>query len=237
MLALSPLKDNTAQVVTPVYDSTTPELTCLGVTGWGRVSGVITGSPTITETVLLAPSYDVRVGDYIQVDVGSSVWETVQISDVSGNAGGNLTLTHAALSGAGTATETAYILRSGCADSGESIDLTMDTPVESKKCMFADYGKSGLASVNRNITIETEPYFEGWEQFLMLDNTVGMSMLWVFGDVANDDQGNIVALWIGKKVNTAVSLNNNTLMTHSVSSMVCKDAVLGDDYEIVMAAF
>lgn len=237
MLAMEPLQDNTAQAITPAYDNTTEEIVCLGVDGFGKVSGVITGVPTTTETVLLAPNYDVRVGDYIIVDVGSSVWETKLISAVSGNAPGNLTLTHAALSGAGTATETCYILRTVCAEYGETLDITMDCPVKSKKCMGATYGKSGLASVDRNITIAAEPYFESWEQFLMRDNAVGMGMLAVFGDVDNDDQGNIVALYISKKVVTDVSINNNDIMTQSVSSMATKDATLGDEYEFVMAAF
>lgn len=237
MMALEPLQDNTSQAITPNYDDTTPELVCLDVNGWGKVSGVITGTPTTTETVLLAPNYDVRVGDSIIVDTGSSVWETKLISAVSGNAGSNITITHAALSGAGTATETCYILRSICADYGETLDVTMDCPVEAKKCMGETYGKSGLASVDRNITIETEPYFESWEQFLMRDNAVGMGMLAIFGDISGDDQGNIVALYISKKIVTDVSINNNTLMTQSVSSMAAKDATLGDEYEMVLAAF
>ena len=236
-VALEPTKDNTSQAITPDYDDVTPELVCLGVEGWGRVAGVITGTPTTIETVLLAPNFDVRVGDSIQVDVGSSVWETVLISSVSGDAPGNLTIGHAALGSAGTATETCYILRSICGDTGETLDITMDCPVSSKKCMGKTYGKSSLASVGRNITIESQPYFESWEQYLMLDNAVGMGMMWIFGDISGDDQNNIVALYISKKVNTAVSLNNEELMTQSVSSMACKDATLGNEYEIVMAAF
>jgi hypothetical protein len=201
------------------------------------VSGVITGVPTTTETILLAPNYDVRVGDSIQVDVGSSVWETKAITAVSGDAGSNLTLTHAALSGAGTATETAYILRSICADKGEEFSLTMETPVGSKKCMGETYGKSGLVSMDRNITIESSPYFESWEQFLMRDNAVGLAHLLIFGDISGDDQNNIVALWLSKTVNSAVSPNLDDIMTQSVTGQVAKDSTLGDEYEIVLAAF
>lgn len=237
MVAKEPLQDNTAQAVTPTYDTTTPELVCLDVNGWGKVAGTITGSPTTTETVLLTPNYDVRVGDQIIVDTGAGVWEIKTITAVSGNAPSNLTLTHGTLSGAGTATETCYILRSVCADYGETLSITMETPVESKKCMGETYGKSGLASVDRNITIETEPYFESWEQFLMRDNIVGMGMQAIFGDIDNNDTGNIVALYISKKVNTEVTLNQNTIMTQSVTSMAAKDATLGDEYEFVIAAF
>lgn len=236
-IAKEPLYDRTAQAVTPVYDTTTPELICLDMSGWTKVSGTITGSPTTTETVLLAPNFDVRAGDSIQVNVGAGVYETKLISNVSGNAGGNITITHAALSGAGTATETAYVLRSACADIGETLTLTMETPVESEKCMFAGYGKSGLANVGRTITLEAEPYFTSWEQFLMRDNAVGMGLMAILGDISGDDQGNIVALYIAKKVNTEVTLNNNTIMTQSVTGQAVKDSVLGDDYEFVMAAF
>ncbi len=235
--ARDPYYDRTAQAITPTYDRTTPELVCLDMNGWTRVSGTITGVPTTTETVLLAPNFDVRVGDYIQVDTGSSVWQTKLISAVSGNAGGNITITHAALSAAGTATETAYILRTACADVGETLAITMDTPVESKKCMFSTYGKLGLASMDRNITIESEPFFQSWEQFLMRDNAVGMGLMAILGDIDNDDQNNIVAVYVSKKVVQTVSLNNNDIMTQSVSSMAAKDATLGDEYEFVMAAF
>jgi hypothetical protein len=237
-IALEPTYDYTAQAVTPNYDDTTPYLTCLNMQGWQRMAGTITGVPTTTETVLLAPNFDVRKGqDYIQVDTGSGVWETKLISDISGDAPGNLTISHAELSGAGTATETAYILRSGCADFGSELELTIDTPVAAKECMYQTYGKAGLVSMDRNITITRTPYFESWEQFLMRDNAVGMSIMSIFGNISGDDQNNIVAVWIGKAVNTAVSINNDDLMTNSVTSMACKDAVLGNDFEIVIAAF
>lgn len=232
-----PPYDTTAQSVTPTYDSTTPELVCLAMSGWSKVAGTITGVPTTTETVLLAPNFDVRVGDSIIVDTGSSVWETKTISNVSGNAGSNITITHAALSGAGTATETAYILRVGCADVGESLTITMDCPVAVQKCMFATHGVTGYTNTGRTITIESEPYFQSWEQFLMRDNAVGRGFLAILGDISGDDQNNIVAVYVSKAVNTAVSLNNNDIMTQSVSSQAAKDATLGDEYEFVMAAF
>jgi len=236
-VALEPLYDTTAQGVTPNYDDTTPEVTCLNMDGWSKVAGTITGTPTTTETVLLAPNFDVRVGDDIVVDTGSSVWEIKAITDVSGDAGGNLTITHGALSGAGTATETAYILRSGCADVGETLSVTMSCPVTPQKCMFSTYGKTGLTNVGRTITIDSEPYFQSWEQFLMRDNAVGRSFLAIFGDIAGDDQNNILALYVSKAVNQTVSLNNNDIMTQSVTSQAAKDATLGDEYEIVLAAF
>lgn len=236
-IAKEPLYDRTAQAITPTYDSTTPELVCLDMTGYMRAAGTITGTPTTIETVLLAPDFDVRVGDQIQVDVGSSVWETVDVTSVSGNAGGNVTIGHDALGSAGTATETAYVLRSACADVGESLSITLDNPVETEKCMFEQYGKSGIANVDRNITLESEPYFTSWEQFLMRDSAFGMGLMAILGDITNDDQNNIVAIYVSKKVNTEVSLNNNTIMSQSVNSMAAKDATLGNDYEMVMAAF
>jgi hypothetical protein len=113
----------------------------------------------------------------------------------------------------------------------------MDTPVEDEKCMFASNGRAGLASVDRNITLESQPKFKGLEQFLMRDNLVAMSWQAIFGDIDNDDQNNIVCLYLAKKIVTGVTLNNDAFMSHSVTSMAAKDATLGDEYEIVLAAF
>lgn len=231
--ALEALYDNTAQAVTPVYDFTTSELTCLSVDGFMRVAGIAKGSPTATETILNAPKYDVRKGDQIQIQVSAGVWETKTVTNVSGDAGGDITVTHGTVSTPASATDTVYILRSACADVGESLSLVMECPLEAEKCMFTSYGKKGLVNVGRTITIESEPYFQSWEQFLMRDNAVGMNMMAVLGDTSN----NIVAINVRKKVNAAVTLNNNNIMTTTVSSRGVKDAVLGDEYEMVMAAF
>lgn len=235
-VALSPLYDTTSQAVTPVYDHTTKELTCLGVDGYIRVAGTAYGSPTTTETILATPNYDVRVGDKIQIEVSSGVWETKAISVVSGNAGGNVTLTHAAVSIAADALDTVYILRGACADIRETLSLKVECPVEFEKCMFADYGKTGSANVGRTVTIEAEPYFQGWEQFLMRDNSTGQSMMVVMAEPTKV-LGNIVALYIPKKVVTTVGITNDDLMKNSVTSRAVKDAVLGDDHEFVIAAF
>lgn len=236
-VAVEPAYDNTAQAITPNYDDTTPELICLDMAGYTRVSGTATGVPTTVETILLTPNFDVRAGDSIAIEVSSDVWEVKEISDVSGNAPGNLTLTHAAVSIAASATDTVWIRRVACADIGENLSVTMETPVEPEKCMFATYGKTGLASVGRVVTITSEPYFTSWEQFLMRDNATSMGLLAILGDISGDDQNNIVAIYIARKVNTEVSLTNETIMKQSVSSQAAKDAVLGPDYEIIMAAF
>ena len=71
----------------------------------------------------------------------------------------------------------------------------------------------------------------------MRDNATGMSLMAILGDISGDDQNNIGAIYISKKVNTEVSLTNDTIMKQSVTSQAAKDATLGNDYEMVMAAF
>ncbi len=232
-VGLSPTYDNTAQAVTPNYDQTTTELTCLGVEGFNRVAGTATGTPTTTETILLAPDYDVRVGDSLQGEVSAGVWETVAITVVSGDAGGNITLTHAALSIALSASDVCYIMRSACADVGEELTITITADVGFEKCMFNSAGKTGIANVNREITIESEPFFKGWEQFLMRDNSTAQQMMVIMGD----DVLNIVAIYISRKTNAEVSLTNDDIMKNSVSSRAARDDTLGDDYELVISSF
>jgi hypothetical protein len=232
-VSIAPLYDTTAQAITPNYDQTTEELTCLGVEGFLRVAGTATGVPTTIETILLAPNYDVRVGDSIQIEVSAGVWETKAISDVSGDAGSNITLTHAAVSIAASAADTVYIMRGACADIGEELSIKIEAPVAFEKCMFAASGKTGIANIGRTVSIDSEPYFKGWEQFLMRDNSTGQAMMVSMGD----DLLNIVAVYIPKKVNAEVSLTNDDIMKNTVSSRGVNDGVLGDDHELVIAAF
>jgi hypothetical protein len=232
-VALTPLYDTTAQAITPTYDQATQELTCLGVEGFNRVAGTATGTPTQIQTILLAPDFDVRVGDDLQAEVSAGVWETVDITSVSGDAGGNITLGHDSISIALSATDTCYIMRSACADTGEELAITITADVAYQKCMFASAGKTGIANVGREVTIESEPYFQGWEQFLMRDEGTAQQMMVIMGD----DDLNIVAVYISKKINAEVSLTNDDIMKNSVSSRAAKDDILGDDYELVIAAF
>ncbi len=232
-VALAALLDNTAQAITPNYDNTTKELACLGMEGFNRVAGTATGTPTTIQTILLTPNYDVRVGDKLQGEVSSGVWETVAVTSVSGDAGGNVTVGHAALSIALSATDTCYIMRSACADVGEELAITITAPVAFEKCMFSGSGKTGIANVGREVTIESEPYFKGWEQFLMRNESTPQQMMVILGD----DDLNIVAVYIASKINAEVSLTNDDIMKNSVSSRAVKDPILGDDYELVIAAF
>ncbi|MCP4568507.1 MAG: hypothetical protein GY841_13095 [FCB group bacterium] len=236
-VGLEPTYDTTAQAITPTYDTTTPELICLDMAGWTKATGTATGTPTTTETILLTPNFQVKVGDSVGIEVSAGVWEIKAISAVSGDAPGNITLTHAAVSIAASATDSILVFRVACADIGESLSINMACPVEAEKCMFATYGKTGLANVGRTVTLESEPYFTSWEQFLMRDNSTAMSLMAILGDITNDDQNNIVAIYIAKKVITTASLTNDTIMKQSVSSQAAKDATLGNDFEINMAAF
>jgi len=231
--ALTPTYDTTAQAVTPTLDTTTPPLTCLGVDMWARFAGTAKGTPSQTETILDAPDFGVAVGDKISIEVTAGVWETVAISVVSGDAGGDITLTHASVSVAASATDTVYITRGACANIGDTLTITIEMETEVLKCMAASAGKIGQVATGRAVSIAKSPFFASWQEFLMRDEVVGYSILITLGDTL----GNIVAIYIPKMVNAEVALTTDPLMRTSVTSHAVVDATMGNDHEIVIAEF
>jgi len=231
--ALTPTYDRTAQAVTPTYDSTTQPLMCLGITSKTIFSGVITGSPTTTETILVAPNFQVTTSDSIIVDVGSGVYETKAISAVTGTEGTNQTLTHATLSGAGTATETCYIVHNQCGYVKDTLTITIEMADVAKKCMVSSSGFSGRDFTERTVNISRSPFFTDWSEFLMRDNVIGSALQVVLGDTAN----NIFAVNVAKQIIGESSLVTDELMSVDSSLQAVKDAVLGNDHEIAIATF
>lgn len=231
--ALDALQDYTAQSVTPTYDDETKPLTCLGVSMTTGYQCEATGTPTTTETILLTPDNEVAVGDKIAIDVGSGVWETVSISAVSGDAGSNITLTHAAVSAAASDGDTVKIYRNQCAGTGTSISLTIEATSEFELCMIPSGGKKGQKQVERMVTLTKDPYFDSWQEFYLRDNVISSTWMILLGDTEN----NIMAVFIPNKVNTEVSLTSDMLMKVDTTAGAYKDPVLGNDHEIVMAVF
>lgn len=235
--ALSVDPDNTAQVVTPSIDTTTQPLRCLGIEGWAKFSATATGTPTTTETILSAPNFDVAAGDYIQIDVGEGVYESVQVSAVSGNSGSNITLTHAAVSVAASSGDTVYILRYNCnANKGETIELAIELEDEAELCMFSDYGRSDRAVLGRTITWNYSPYFKSWQEFLLRDNVVGFGFQIFCADTSKTTD-NIVVFESVHNINTEVSLTVEDLMKVDVTATASRDPELGNDHELVIASF
>lgn len=238
--ALDALLDYTAQTVTPEYDTTTEPLTCLGIDMSTRYAGIAKGVPTTTQTILTAPSYDVAVGDSISIDVGAGVWETVAVTVVSGNAGADTTLTHAAVTVAASAEDVVYITRSACAQVGDTLTITIDTPSEFKRCMVPSSGKTAQYKTERMVTIAATPYFQSWQEFYLRDNVVSSGFMVTLG--SRDSVGDLVSdsimcFYVPNKINTEVSLTTDMLMKIDVTSQASVDAVLGNDHEIVCASF
>jgi len=234
--ALSALYDNTAQAITPNYDTTTKPLMCLGIDGlnmFTRYEGTASGTPSATETILATPAFDVGVGDEIQIEVSAGVWETKSISVVSGDAGSNITLTHAAVSIAASADDTVYILRGACAAVGDTLTVTVEMESEFENCMAANYGKKSQAITGRTVTLAKTPYFKSWQEFLMRDNVIGSGFMITLGD----ELLNIMAIYVSNQINTEVSLSTDALMKNDTTSRGVIDATLGNDHEIVIATF
>jgi len=230
---MSFLTDNTAQAVTPTLDTATLPLRCTGIVLETEFTGIASGVPTTTETILTTPNFDVAIGDDIRIEVTADVWETVNITGVSGDAPGNITLTHAAVSVAASALDVVRIVRTTCSQVGESMKITVNVPKEFQRCMIPSSGKSGMKATSREVLISTTPYFKGWQEVLLRNGMTGAEFTIILGTT----QTNIIAIRIAKKINTEVSLTTDTLMKLDVSSEGVKDETLGNDHEIVIAAF
>jgi len=224
-----PVLDNTAQGVTPTVDRSTAPLTCLGVDLEAYFKGTATGTPTTTETVLLAPTFEVSTDDSILIEVSAGVWETLAISNVSGNAGSNITLTHEAASIAASATDPIKIKRVECANVGDSLSIAMTCEIATENCMAASSGKKSQKQSSRLIEISDTPYFKSWQSFLMRDALTGSGIKILLGDTTDE----MFFVYIPKRVNTAVSIENDELGKLSVTSRAVGDDELGDNYEIV----
>jgi len=235
--ALEPTYDNVAQAVTPTLDTDTVPLRCLGVDMYTRMSATAKGVPTQTETIIEAPPFDVAVGDLIEIDVGSSVWETVAISNVSGDAGSDITLTHASVSVAASATDTVYIQRIDCAEIGDTVEILLEIESDFEKCMAATYGKTAQEFIKRTISFNTTPYFKSWGSFLMRDDVTDMLVQITLGTLSSEGLTNIVSFMIPAKINTEVTINAEPLMKLGVNGRATRDSTLGNDSEISIGAF
>jgi hypothetical protein len=231
--SLNPVYDDTAQAVTPVYETTLKPLMCTGIDGKTIFTATAKGVPTQTETILTAPPFQVAQNDYIIIDVGSSVFETVLISDVAGNEGDDQTLTHASVSVAASAGDTVYVVHTACAHVRETLEIAIEMEDVAEKCMFASSGYTGRSFTKRMVNITVAPFFEGWQEFLIRDEVLGSAYQIVCGTVDT----NIFTVYIPNQITGETSLNADDLMGVDVTKKAVRDAVLGNDHEIVAAVF
>lgn len=232
IVGLTPVMSTAALGTTPALDKTTPPPTCLGMVLSAMFSGTAKGTPSTTETILSAPNFDVAIGDEI-LQSTSTGWETKAISNVSGDSGGDITLTHAAFSEAATLGETVYIRRKKCASIGDSLTVNIEMEVETVNCMQASSGKMASLPTGRTVTIEKTPYFKSWQEFLMRDNVVGAELMIKLGSTT----GNIFALYMPNVVNTEVGLGTDAIMRVDASAQAVVGSRMGNDFEIVAATF
>ena len=216
---------------TPDLDKTTTPPTCLGMTLSATFAESAKGTPTTTETILSAPNFDVAIGDDIMVQTATG-WETKAISNVSGDAPGDITLTHAALSEAASLGETVYIRRKKCASIGDTLTINVEMEMETIRCMQASSGKMASRPTARTVTIEKSPYFQSWQEFLMRDNVVGAELMIKLGSTT----GNIFAVYMPKVINTEVNIGMEALMRVEASAQAVVGTP-GNDFEIVCATF
>ncbi len=170
---------------------------------------------------------------YLVWTKGTGNWETLAISNVSGDAGGNITLTHATATNRADSGDTVYLVRLKCAGIGDTLTITVEMEQELLKCMQSSAGKAGSMFTGRMVNIEASPYFNSWQEFLMRDNIVSTELMIQLGFTA----GNIVALYMPSVVNKEIGLSTDPLMRVSKSAAAVKGTRLGNDFELVIAAF
>jgi len=209
-------------------DKTTAYLVCLDVELRAIFAGTAKGTPTTTETILATPDFGVAIGDYILLETSAGVWETKLISNVSGYAGQDTTITHATSSGAVSATDTVYIIRKRCAGVGDSVTLTMEIEQEVVKCMAPTAGKVAIETIGRTVTVDKNPYWEDWQEFLVRDNAILSDLIIYMGD----EENHIFTIYLSQIQNMEVAMTMDPLMRNEVSSQAT-----GIRDEIVMAYF
>lgn len=164
---------------------------------------------------------------------GTGNWETLAISNVSGHAGENTTLTHATVTNRPDPGDTVYIKRLNCAGVGDTLTITVEMEAEPVKCMAATYGKAGIEFMGRTVTIAKTPYWQDWQDFLLRDNAVTSSLTVFMGD----EVGNMMAWYMPALQNTEVSITTDGLMRNDVTSLAVKDTRIGNTGELVIACF
>ena len=213
-------------------DKTTRFLTCLGVNLSATYEGTAKGVPTTIQTVLDLPNFSVAVGDELIAETATE-WETVAITSVSGAAGEDITLGHAALTVAISATDTVYVRRKKCAGVGDSLTLTLENTITPVNCMAETYGKAALEQTKRMVTIAKSPFWMSWQEFLLRDNATGSALTVFMGT----EENKIMVWYLPNIQNTEVGITSDELMKNDVTSVANQDATLGARSELVVACF
>jgi hypothetical protein len=174
----------------------------------------------------------VAIGDEILLETATE-WETATVSNVSGNAGEDITVTHSAVTAAVSADDTVYVRRKKCAGIGDSLTLTMEREITPLNCMAETYGKAGLEVTGRTVTIAKTPFWQDWQEFLVRDNAVGSELTVYMGT----ETGKVMVWYLPNIQNTEVTITNDTLMKNDVTAIANKDTRIGAKNEIVAACF
>jgi hypothetical protein len=234
-VGLAPTHTISALGYTPTLDKTTSPLVCTGMTMLTTYAQQAKGVPTTTETILDTSEIEVTTNDKLIADVGAGVWETVAISNVSGDAGGDITLTHAALSGAVSATDTVYIQRAACPTIGSSLTVNMTMDREPINCMTSSSGKSASVYTGRTIELTKNLPFRSWQEYLLRDNVVGMELMIQAG--STDD--NVGVIYFPNIINMEPTIDVAPLMMQTVTMQAIGGSWYnsGDDAEMVIGLF
>lgn len=240
---LTPYRDYTQDTQTPTYQTSPNPLITLGINGSFIYAATVTGSPSTTSTPISYPAFETAVGDYICVNVGSGVYEWRAITGVTGNAGAStVTIANTVdFSGAATLGETCYIRRvAGCAELGDSFDLTFEVEWLPINCITAQYGKLASTFGKRTITLNKNTYFRSWQEYMLRDGVVGAELLIVAGDLNNPNAGtanNIMALYMPNVINTEPSLALDNLIMNPTAMQAVRGTMANNEEEIIMALF
>lgn len=213
-------------------DNTTRYLVCLGVDLSATFAGTAKGTPTQTETILSTPSFGVAIGDEILLET-STEWETATVTNVSGNAGEDVTVTHSSVTSAVSADDTVYVRRKKCAGIGDSLSITMEREITPVNCMSPTYGKAAIEVTGRMVTVAKTPFWQDWQEFLTRDNAVGSELMVSLGT----ETGKIMVWYLPNIQNTEVTITTDALMKNDVTAVANKDTRIGNKNEIVAACF
>jgi hypothetical protein len=221
--------------MTPTYQTSPNPLICQGIDVGFYYAATAQGVPTTTETVINEPDFEVAIGDEIILEGGGAgIWETRAISNVSGNAGSDITITHAAATGAVNADDTVYIKRvASCATAGSMLDLTLEYEWIPINCITASYGKLGSVYGKRTVTLNKNAYFRSWQEYYLRDSVVGAELMISAGDTNN----NRMVLYMPNVINTEPTLAMDELIMNPTAMQAVRGTTSGNEAELVLSFF
>jgi hypothetical protein len=162
---------------------------CLGITIDVLYKGTVaSGSSTTAVKVspYTGPGLEAEIGDDLVIDVGSSVYETVDITGVTNSGVDPVTLGHAAVTAA-TEDLPAYIRRSICLD---ALEMTVGNEKVVDNCMSSTNGPHKIFNVDRTVRVANSgKRFKDFWDLLARDQGNTYVDIWIIvGSTANNIQ-------------------------------------------------